>query len=248
MPESNYPSRRQFLTVAGAGMLTAGLSGRIPESAAAELPQGSGTSPAGVNPFTDPSYAAGAKARMQEFVGRGADPKETAAIFGSLTSLDAEPWVAAWTRLAVPYEHQAAELESQGKIAEANKAYQKAFTYYSIAKFPVINHPAKQAAYRKSIECFLKAARSEDPPVERVAIPFENKQIIGYLRKPKAVTRPPVVIATGGVDVYKEDRNTNDLLAVGLAAFSMDMPGAGECPVWNTPDAESSTPPPSIIC
>jgi esterase FrsA len=191
-----------------------------------------------VNPFQDPAYAAGAKARLREFVGRGADPDATAAIFRRLTSLDPEPWVAEWTKLAVPFERQGAELESQGKLKEANKAYQMAATYYGVAKFPVINHPAKQAAYRKAVENYLNAARSQDPPMERVAIPFEGKQIIGYLRKPKGAARPPIVIATGGVDVYKEERSTNDLLEMGLAAFSMDMPGAGECPVWNTPDAE----------
>jgi len=192
----------------------------------------------GVNPFQDPAYAAGAKARLREFVGRGADPDAAAAIFRRLTSLDAEPWAAEWTKLAVPFERQGDELESQGKLQEANKAYQMAATYYGLAKFPAINHPEKQAAYRKAVENYLKAARSLDPPMERVTIPFEGKQIIGYLRKPKGVTRPPIVIATGGVDVYKEERNTSDLLEVGLAAFSMDMPGAGECPVWNTPDAE----------
>jgi esterase FrsA len=192
----------------------------------------------GVNPFQDPAYAAGAKARLREFIGRGADPDAAAAIFSRLTSLDAEPWAAEWTKLAVPFEQQGAELESQGKLAEANKAYQMAAMYYGVAKFPVINHPAKQAAYRKAVENYLKAARSQDPPMERLAIPFEGKQIIGYLRKPKGIARPPIVIATGGVDVYKEERSTTDLLEVGLAAFSMDMPGAGECPVWNTPDAE----------
>ena len=191
-----------------------------------------------MNPFTDPSYAAGAKARLQEFIGRGADPAAAKAIFARLTSLDAEPWVNEWTKLAVPFEHQATELEAQGKMEEANKAYEKAYVYYSIAKFPVINHPAKQVAYRKSVAAYLKAARSQDPPMERVAIPFEGKEIIGYLRKPKDVARPPVVIATGGVDVYKEDRNTDDILGIGAASFSMDMPGAGECPVWNTPDAD----------
>jgi len=191
-----------------------------------------------VNPFQDPAFAAGAKARLREFTGRGADPDAAAQIFSRLTSLDAEPWVAEWTKLAVPFERQGEELESLGKLEQANKAYQMAATYYGIAKFPVINHPAKQAAYRKAVENYLKAARSQDPPMERVAIPFEGKQIIGYLRKPKGVARPPIVIATGGVDVYKEERSTNDLLGVGLAAFSMDMPGAGECPVWNTPDAE----------
>ena len=191
-----------------------------------------------VNPFQDPAYAAGAKLRLREFVGRGADPDAAAAIFSRLTSLDAEPWVAEWTKLAIPFERQGVELESQGKLQEAQKAYQQAATYYGIAKFPVINHPAKQAAYRKAVENYLKAARYLDPPLERVTIPFEDKQIIGYLRRPKGVAKPPIVIATGGVDVYKEERNTSDLLEVGLAAFSMDMPGAGECPVWNTPDAE----------
>jgi hypothetical protein len=74
--------------------------------------------------------------------------------------------------------------------------------------------------------------------MERVAIPYEGKEIIGYLRKPEGATRPPVVITTGGVDVYKEERGTNDILGIGAASFSMDMPGGGECPQWNTPDAE----------
>jgi esterase FrsA len=239
------PSRREFLEIAAAStglMLTdsanstwAGEPREVALTPGAPRP---GTeSSADVNPFTDPAYAVGAKMRLEEF-SRRVDPEQAKAIFARMTSLDAEPWVAAWTRLAVPYERQAEGLESQGQMQEANKAYEKASACYSIAKFPVINHPAKQAAYRKCIETYLKAARSQDPPMERVAIPFEGKEIIGYLRKPNGVTRPPVVIATGGVDVYKEDRDTSDILGIGAASFSMDMPGAGECPVWNTPDAE----------
>ena len=144
-----------------------------------------------VNPFQDSAYAAGAKARLREFVGRGADPDAAAAIFSRLTSLDAEPWVGEWTKLAVPFEHQAAELESQGKLQEANRAYQMAATYYGIAKFPVINHPSKQAAYRKAVENYLKAARSQDPPMERVVIPFEGKQIIGTCASRRALRARP---------------------------------------------------------
>ena len=243
MPKS---SRREFLEIAAAstGLVLTGSANSTwagePREAALtpSVPQPDTESAGGGNPFTDPSYADGAKMRLGEFINRGADPDAAKAIFARMTSLDAEPWVAAWTRLAVPYEQHGAELESQGKMQEANKAYEKACAYYSVAKFPVINHPAKQAAYRKCIETYLKAARSQDPPMERVAIPFEGKEIIGYLRKPEGVTRPPVVIATGGVDVYKEDRDTKDILGIGAASFSMDMPGAGECPVWNAPDAE----------
>ncbi len=193
--------------------------------------------PARADLLSDPRFAVGAKFRMEQFIRRGVDRAQAEAIFHKLSSLDAEPWVAEWTRLAQPWEARARQLEAQGKTAEARDAYMKAVTLYSIAKFPVINHPAKQAAYRKEIELYLRAAKYFDVPLERVTIPFENTQIVGYLRKPPGVSKPPVVIVTGGIDVYKEDRDVSDMLGVGLAAFSMDMPGAGECPVWYTPDA-----------
>ncbi len=197
-----------------------------------------GARPAHADLLTDPKYDPGAKQRMEQFIRRGADAKEAEAIFRRLTDLEPERWVNEWTRLAEPFERKGAELEAAGTLKEANDAYRQAFVYYSIAKFPVLDHPAKQQAYRKCIENYLKAARSFDPPMERVVIPFEGKQIIGYLRKPKGVAKPPVVIATGGMDNYKEDRDLSDFLGVGLAAFSMDMPGAGEAPVWYTADGD----------
>jgi esterase FrsA len=241
MPASNEldlsaSSRREFFARAAAGAAVMNvLTGPLTPSMKAQKATGASGR---TNPFRDAAFADGRKMRIEEFVRRGADHEAAEAIFNKMASLDAEPWVAEWSKLAEPFEYQAAQLESQGKLTEANKLYLKAATYYGIAKFPCINHPAKQAAYKKVIENYLKGARSQDPPMERVEIPFEGKKIIGYLRKPKGVTRPPVVIATGGVDVYKEERNTADILSIGAAAFSMDMPGAGESPAWNTPDAE----------
>jgi esterase FrsA len=187
--------------------------------------------------LTNPKYAVGAKFRLGQFIQRGADPKEAEAIFRRLSDLEPQRWVDEWTRLAEPCERRGSELVVQGKNQEAKAEYQKASMYYGIAKFPVINHPAKQAAYRKCIETYLKASRYFDPPLERVTIPFEGREIIGYLRRPKGVAWPPIVIATGGIDVYKEERDTSDLLDMGLAAFSTDMPGNGECPEWYTADA-----------
>src|SRR5260370_37364716 len=89
MPPSNQSTRRRFCKLAaGAGTM-------IQLRAAPS-----------VNPFQDPAFAAGAKARLREFTGRGADPDAAATIFSRLTSLDAEPWVTEWTKLAVPFEHQ----------------------------------------------------------------------------------------------------------------------------------------------
>jgi len=191
----------------------------------------------GNNLLTNPRYAIGARFRLAQFIKRGADPKQAEAVFRSLPDLAPESWVAAWTGLAEPWERRAEQAEAQAQTELAKDGYEKASLYYGIAKFPVINHPAKQAAYRKCIENYLKAARYFDPPLERVSIPFAGREIIGYLRLPKGISRPPVVIATGGIDVYKEERSTSDLLGAGLAAFSTDMPGNGECPLWYTPDA-----------
>jgi len=238
------PSRREVLRAVGAAsaVTAATVAGAFPLGTPVTLAQGSASSGSSsgskVNPFKDPAYAAGARQRMQEFIGGGADPEVTKAIFAKLTSLDAEPWVAAWTAAAEPFEQKGAELESQGKMSEANKAFQQASVYYGVARFPVINHPAKKEAYRKQIVNFRKAIRTWDPPIEIVEIPFERKKIVGHLRKPKGVTRPAVVIRTGGVDQYKEGRNLEETLAIGAAGFEVDMPGAGDCPIFNKPDSE----------
>lgn len=234
-------SRRELLRavgVAGAATIAGAFAVGGPLAMAQDSPSSSASSGSKVNPFKDPAYAAGARQRMQEFIGGGADPEVTHAIFAKLTSLDAEPWVAEWTKAALPFEQKGAELESQGKMADANQAYLKASRYYGVARFPVINHPAKKAAYRKQIENWRKAIRSFDPPMEIVEIPFEGKTIYGHLRKPKDVTRPPIVIRSGGVDGYKEGRNLKESIDIGAAGFEVDMPGAGECPIFNKPDSE----------
>jgi esterase FrsA len=232
------PSRRELLRAAGAATIAGAFALKGPLAMAQSSSSAPASSPSKVNPFKDPSYAEGARQRLQGFIGGGADPEAARAIFAKMTSFDAEPWVAEWTKLAVPFEQKGAELESQGNMDEANKAYAKASMLYGVARFPVINHPAKQEAYRKCIENFRKSIRSWDPPLEIVEIPFEGKNIVGHLRKPKGVTRPPVVIRTGGVDGYKEGRSLNESLAIGAAGFEVDMPGAGECPIFNKPDSE----------
>jgi hypothetical protein len=232
------------LKVAGAAGAAAAIASVIRVTDLAAMAQGP-TSPTGaqylyssikVNPFKDPAYAEGMRQRLQQM--SGGDPEGAKAVFAKMTSFEPEPWVAEWTKLAAPFEQKAAELESQGKMAEANKAWERASTYYGHARFPVINHPAKKAAYRKQIETWRKAIRSFDPPMEIVEIPFEGKTIYGHLRKPKGVDKPAVIIRTGGVDGYKEGRNLAANLNIGCAGFEVDMPGSGECPVFNKPDSE----------
>ena len=148
-------------------------------------------------------------------------------------------WVYELSLPAAKHERAAEDAEAAGDTAEAAREYGKAAVFYFIARFPFISIPAKAEAYRKHIECYLRAAESFDPPIEIVRIPFEEKEIIGYLRVPRR-EKPPVVVLTGGVDTWKSDveQQVNAMLAEGMAVFAFDMPGTGESEWPLEPDSD----------
>ena len=150
----------------------------------------------------------------------------------NLTSLDGDLWGREWAKVGVKYEVIAAEQEKQGKSKDAGETYYLAYEYYRIGRYPVPSSPEKMNCYKGALRSFLKAGPYMDPPLERIEIPFGEKKVVGYLQVPKSVSRPAVVMHWGGVDGWKEDRRTNNdvLLKMGLACFTIDMPGAGENP------------------
>jgi pimeloyl-ACP methyl ester carboxylesterase len=149
-----------------------------------------------------------------------------------LDSLDPDLWGREWGNFGAKYEALADEQEEQGKKKEAGETFYLAYEYYRIGRYPVPSSQEKRKCYQGALRTFLRAAPTMDPPLERVEIPFEGKKVAGYLQVPKGVNRPPVVMHWGGVDGWKEDRRTNNdvLLKMGLACFTIDMPGAGENP------------------
>ena len=158
-----------------------------------------------------------------------------------LTSLDPDQWGSEWARIAGRYEAQGDAEESRGQTEACGKSFYLAYEYCRIGRYPVPNTPEKMNCYKGALRCFQKAARYLDPPVERVAIPFEGKQVVGYLQIPRGAVRPPVVMHWGGVDGWKEDRRqTSEAFhRQGLATFAIDMPGAGENPLLGSdPRAE----------
>ena len=82
----------------------------------------------------------------------------------------------------------------------------RAWRLYSVGRWPTESSPQKKIAYAKAIEALLDHARFIDPPLEIVRIPFDGKEIIGYMRLPKNATgRVPMVVALNGLDSRKED-------------------------------------------
>ncbi len=158
-----------------------------------------------------------------------------------LTSLDAALWGREWGKLGTHYEALGDGQLQQGRSTEAGETFYLAYEYYRVGRYPVPSSPEKMTCYQGALRTFLKAAPYLDPPLERCEIPFEGKKIIGYLQVPREAVRPPVVMHWGGVDGWKEDRRSHNdiLLQLGIACFTMDIPGTGENPcLGQEPKAE----------
>ena len=153
-------------------------------------------------------------------------------VVSRLSSLERDLWGKEWGKIGAKYESVADEQQRQGKSKEAGDTYYLAYEYFRIGRYPVPSSPEKMNCYKGALRTFLKAAPTMEPPLERVEIPFEGKKVVGYLQVPKGSGRPAVVMHWGGVDGWKEDRRSNSdvLLQMGLACFTIDMPGAGENP------------------
>jgi pimeloyl-ACP methyl ester carboxylesterase len=174
------------------------------------------------------------KADVQERADRHAypvselDPAEVKEALGSLKTLDRDEWAAAWS--AIGDRHMEAAKKAAADPAAAAKHYRYAFEYYLFARFPLENSPGKVKAYAKALEAFAAYAKIPYPPIEIVRIPFEGKEIVGYLRLPINVRPAPLVVTIGGLDGRKENAvfRNDAYLRQGVAYFAFDMPGTGQ--------------------
>jgi dienelactone hydrolase len=156
-----------------------------------------------------------------------------------------EDWCAAWSSRAAIHEELGNKALAGGYNFSAGQHFTRAAVCYHFGKFLFVNDMAQmREAHRRAVECRNKALPLIDPPGERVAIPYEGKQLYGNLRKPKGVAKPPVVVMCMGLDSTKEEMDDyeNRFLVRGLATLSFDGPGQGEaeydfpvCPEFEKP-------------
>jgi len=169
----------------------------------------------------------------------GLDPADVKEAFASIHTSDKDEWAAGFMHVADRYFDEAKSLEKstspdKADLAKANADYIRAWRLYSFGRWPIPASPGKQRSYEKAIEAFLAHAKFFDPPLEVVHIPFEGKEIIGYLRLPKNATGPvPLVIAVNGLDSRKEDltESFGAILPFGIGFLAVDGPGTGQNPI-----------------
>src|SRR5437868_1341969 len=159
----------------------------------------------------------------------GLKPEEVREALAHLKSLEPDDWAAAWSPL--------------GDRAMAKKDFHQAWLYYSFARWPVPNSPGKEKAYEKALEAYWQYAKKYDPPLEIVRMPYEGKQLVGYLRMPKNAKHVPFIIAVAGLDSRKEEmiERFGPLAERGIGVLALDSPGTGQSGVMPVvPGADKS--------
>ena len=170
----------------------------------------------------------------------GFDPADVKEAFNSIHTRDKDEWAAGFMGVADRYMNEAKSLEKTDPV-KANADYIRAWRLYSFGRWPIPASPGKQRSYEKAIEAFLAHARFWDPPLEIVRIPFEGKEIIGYLRLPKNAHGPVhIVLAVNGLDSRKEDlaESFSAILPFGIGYLAVDGPGTGQNPIKASENAE----------
>jgi len=156
----------------------------------------------------------------------GLKPADVREAMGRLKTLERDEWAASWSAIGDRYMK--------------DKDFHQAWLVYSFARWPVPNSPGKQRAYEKALEAWLAHAKRFDPPVEMFRVPFEGKEVVGYVRIPKSAKPVPLIVAISGLDSRKEEmvERFAPLVARGIAVLALDSPGTGESPVKAAPGAE----------
>ncbi|HVY57539.1 MAG TPA: alpha/beta fold hydrolase [Xanthobacteraceae bacterium] len=181
--------------------------------------------------------AAGSDARVKSaishwaprFVANGVSLTDFEEVTGSLASWD--DWCRAWSARAAVHEALGREALAAQKHVSAAEHLSRAAVTYHFAKFLFVQDLAQmRGAHLKAVECRKLALPFLDPPGERVEIPYENGRLYGILRKPKGISRPPVVVMAMGLDSAKEEMDAYErtFLERGVATLSFDGPGQGE--------------------
>jgi len=169
----------------------------------------------------------------------GLKPHEVREALERLTSLDRDEWATSWSLVGDRYMAKARSEVATART-EADKDFLQAWLYYSFARWPVPNSPGKQRAYEVALEAYLAHAKLLDPPLEVLRVPFEGREIVGYVRMPKSVRPSPLVVAIAGLDSRKEEmvERFSPLLERGIGILALDSPGTGQSPVKAAPGAE----------
>lgn len=168
----------------------------------------------------------------------GIDPGPALRAIDTLPGTDPVSWAGHWAGIAAEFAGRAEALEKSGDPRAAREAWWQAYQFAFLGRYPVPSHPAKAEAYDRARGYFARAVALDDPPAQRVTVPFAGDRsgdgVTFWVARPRGVTQPPVVMIWAGIDSWKEETYVTGaaLRDRGFATLHVDMPGVGQSPVF----------------
>ena len=163
------------------------------------------------------------------------DAGEVLVALDAVTDGDHDSWVAAFEALGDRLAAQAAASAAAGRPQSARTANLRACTYFATASQHAVGSQGPDRAtelWERHRTCWDRAVDVFDPPVEHLAVPYEDTTLAGYFFRPRSADgrpRPTVILNNGS------DGPVSDMWAAGAAAavergwnaMTFDGPGQG---------------------
>jgi alpha-beta hydrolase superfamily lysophospholipase len=174
--------------------------------------------------------------RLQQVVGHWLPRIQTAGVTGGdaarLIAAAGEwpEWCRTWSREAERHLAEAEAAERRRRAVTAGEAYLRAALCFHFGQFMFFDDlDQKEAAARRKVEAYRRAAPLLVPPAKPIAVPYGAGALHGYLRLPARQPAPLVFIIPGSDSTKEEFASLEEhFLKRGLATLSLDGPGQGE--------------------
>ena len=171
----------------------------------AALPMGAPAQAAKKEPglvFSDSSYEFELRRAMGYAISGGADLNECLQTAGAIKQGNADSWYENWQTLAGRILAMGEASLKAGHRISAREAFLRASNYFREAEFYLHGNPQDpriMQAWSQSRDCFGKAAKLMDTPVEVIKIPYGKTTLPGYFLRPDHTgrKRKTLILQTG---------------------------------------------------
>jgi dienelactone hydrolase len=181
----------------------------------------------------DPGFDFAVRCALNGVAYRMSEVGEVLATSAGVAAGDLDGWFDAWTERGRRVGAVAEACERDGHTESAAAAHLRAANYAFAGFWYVLgtSRPERAAAaWREHRAAFEASMRNWPTPVARLAIPFGEHELDGYLFSPAGDGPSPLVAIVNGLDTPISDGmmiGVQDAVARGYAALVWDGPGQG---------------------
>ena len=152
--------------------------------------------------FSNPNYDFELLRAIGYTLSNGADINECLKTARAIKQGDKESWYENWHTLAQRILAMGRTSLEAGHKISAREAFLRASNYFRVAEFYLHGNPKDPRileTWGQSRDCFRKAARLLDNPVEVIKIPYEKTTLPGYFLRPDNTgkKRKTLILQTG---------------------------------------------------